>query len=117
MDPWLGQAERRRDCRSRGQFARQWPPGIRPPIAYIIPANETSAAICLIFWLFTRFWATALAIERADITFGTFFPHRDAAMRPGGMREYPLMWGLITFAIALRAGGPYSVDRAPGVEL
>ena len=25
--------------------------------------------------------------------------------------EYTLMWGLISFAIALRGGGPYSLDR------
>ena len=31
--------------------------------------------------------------------------------------EYTLMWGLLCFAIALRGGGPYSVDRRIGVEL
>ena len=31
--------------------------------------------------------------------------------------EYPLMWGLIMFAIALRGGGPYSLDRRIGKEL
>src|SRR6266481_1704901 len=31
--------------------------------------------------------------------------------------EYPLMWGLIAFAIALRGGGPYSVDRKLGWEI
>ena len=28
-----------------------------------------------------------------------------------------LMWGLLFFAIALRGGGPYSLDRALGREL
>jgi len=28
-----------------------------------------------------------------------------------------LLWGLVCFAIALRGGGPYSVDRRIGVEL
>jgi putative oxidoreductase len=31
--------------------------------------------------------------------------------------EYPLMWGLIMLAIALRGGGPYSLDRRLGREL
>jgi putative oxidoreductase len=31
--------------------------------------------------------------------------------------EYPLMWGLIMLAIALRGGGPYSIDRRLGREL
>jgi putative oxidoreductase len=31
--------------------------------------------------------------------------------------EYPLFWGLIMFAIALRGGGPYSVDRRLRWEL
>jgi uncharacterized membrane protein YphA (DoxX/SURF4 family) len=29
----------------------------------------------------------------------------------------PLMWGLLFFAIALRGGGPYSLDRLLGREL
>ncbi len=31
--------------------------------------------------------------------------------------EYPLMWGLVMFAIALRGGGPLSLDRRIGKEL
>ena len=31
--------------------------------------------------------------------------------------EFVLMWGLICFAIALRGGGPYSLDRRIGIEL
>jgi hypothetical protein len=31
--------------------------------------------------------------------------------------EYALMWGLILFAVALRGGGPYSLDRRIGREL
>jgi putative oxidoreductase len=34
-----------------------------------------------------------------------------------GGYEFMLMWGLIMFAIALRGGGPYSVDRWIGREL
>jgi putative oxidoreductase len=87
------------------------------PLAYLIYINETIGAICLILGLFTRFWAVSLAIELAVITFVFFFPHGYSASSPGGGWEYPLMWGLITFAIALRGGGPYSLDRVLGVEL
>ncbi len=31
--------------------------------------------------------------------------------------EYPLMWGLILLAVALRRCGPYSADRLIGREL
>ena len=31
--------------------------------------------------------------------------------------EYTLLWGFVCFAIALRGGGPYSVDRVIGKEL
>jgi putative oxidoreductase len=35
---------------------------------------------------------------------------------PGGY-EYVLLLGVVLFAIALRGGGPYSVDRVIGKEL
>ena len=31
--------------------------------------------------------------------------------------EYPLLWGLLFLAIAIRGGGPYSVDRLLGREV
>ena len=31
--------------------------------------------------------------------------------------EYPLMWGLIMFAIGLRGGGAWSLDRKIGWQL
>jgi putative oxidoreductase len=34
-----------------------------------------------------------------------------------GGYEYPLMWGLIMFVVALRGGGPYSLDRKLGWQL
>ena len=45
------------------------------PLAHIIYANETISAMCLIFGLFTRFWAASPAIELAVITSSVFFPH------------------------------------------
>ena len=34
-----------------------------------------------------------------------------------GGYEYPLFWGLVLLAIALRGGGPFSLDRRIGKEL
>ena len=42
---------------------------------------------------------------------------RRASRWSRGGWEYPLFWGLILFAIALRGGGPYSLDRKLGWEL
>ena len=52
-----------------------------------------------------------IAIELAVISFMVMMPNG------WGRMEYTLMWGIIMFAIALRGGGPYSVDRLIGKEL
>jgi putative oxidoreductase len=72
---------------------------------------ETVGATCVILGLFTRFFAAALAIEMACITFGFMPPQGWARMEP------TLLWGVVFFAIALRGGGPYSLDRVIGKEL
>ncbi len=36
---------------------------------------------------------------------------------PGGGWAYPFLVGVLCFAIALRGGGPYSLDRKLGREL
>jgi putative oxidoreductase len=91
--------------------------GIEPalPLAYVVFFLETIGAICLMLGLFTRFFAAAIAIQFAIIAFVAHWPAGFAAGRGGW--EYPLFWGLILFAIALRGGGPYSVDRRLGWEL
>jgi len=38
-------------------------------------------------------------------------------VRQTPVREYPFLWGLIFFAIALRGGGRYSLDCMFGWEL
>ncbi|HWG05251.1 MAG TPA: DoxX family protein [Beijerinckiaceae bacterium] len=72
---------------------------------------EFVGGICIALGLFTRFFAPAAALDLAVITFTVFWPHGYHAY------EYTLWWGLVTFAIALRGGGPYSLDRVLGVEL
>ena len=79
--------------------------------AYSAIFLETVGATCIILGLFTRFFAAALAIEMALITFVYMLPQ-------GYMRMEPtLIWGIVFFAIALRGGGPYSLDRVIGKEL
>ncbi len=79
--------------------------------AYSAIFLETIGATCIIIGLFTRFFAAALAVEMALITFVYFSAQ-------GYMRmEHTLIWGIIFFAIALRGGGPYSLDRKIGIEL
>jgi len=87
--------------------------GLEPAvlIAYLVTLVETVGALCVAVGLFTRFFAAAAAIDIAVITFHVFWPRGFASY------EYLLMWGLILFAIALRGGGPYSLDRLVGKEL
>ena len=95
------------------------PRGIEPalPAAYAVFAIETIGALLIILGLFTRFAATAAAIMFAVIAFVAHWPNGFGWASARGGWEYPLFWGLILFAIALRGGGPYSLDRKIGWEL
>ena len=97
-----------------GSMARR---GIAPAglFAYAVYAIETIGALLIVLGLFTRLAAAAAAIEFAVITFVAHWPQGFTWSRGGW--EYPLFWGLILFAIALRGGGPYSLDRKLGWEL
>ena len=76
---------------------------------------ETVGGICIIIGVFTRFFAAALAIE-LGIAFLVVHVHAGFAASKGGF-EYVLLLGIVMFAIAIRGGGPYSVDRMIGKEL
>ena len=93
--------------------------GIEPalPGAYVVFFNETVGAVCLMAGFLTRIVGPMIAIEFIFITFVAHFPNGFAFTSLHGGWEYPLMWGLIVFAVSLRGGGPYSVDRAIGWEL
>jgi putative oxidoreductase len=90
--------------------------GFTPPAPWFWTALivETLAAISLILGLFTRFFAAAAAIELLVVT-AIYWKTGFAWTRRG--YEYTLLWGLVCFAIALRGGGPYSLDRKLGKEL
>jgi len=89
--------------------------GIAPaePLAVVLIFLETVGGLCVALGLFTRFFAAAITIEMMVIVYH-YYP-KFGWTAPG--YEYPLMWGLIMFAVALRGGGPYSLDRKLGREL
>jgi len=89
--------------------------GIAPaePLAIVLITLETLGGLCVALGLFTRFWAAAITIEMAVIV----YHHLPKFGWTERGYEYPLMWGLVMFAIALRGGGPYSLDRVIGREL
>jgi len=76
---------------------------------------EVVGGICIIIGLFTRFFAAALAIELAIAFLVVHLAHGFSSR--GGGYEYVMLLGIVMFAIAIRGGGPYSVDRAIGKEL
>ena len=77
-------------------------------------AVETFSGIALILGLFTRVFAAAAAIEMLIIMI-VYWDNGFSWMRRG--YEYVMLWGLVCFAIALRGGGPYSLDRKLGRQL
>jgi putative oxidoreductase len=90
--------------------------GFDPALPWIWAALiiEFAGGIALILGLFTRFFAAAAAIEMLVIT--VLYWHNGFAWLNRGY-EYTLLWGWICFAITLRGGGPYSLDRRIGREL
>ncbi|MGC1465398.1 MAG: DoxX family protein [Pseudolabrys sp.] len=91
--------------------------GLEPGIVFACAAMflETVGAACVALGLFTRFFAAALAIEMGIAFVHVHLPKGFAANK-GGF-EFVLLIGIVLFAIAIRGGGPYSVDRAIGKEL
>jgi putative oxidoreductase len=75
---------------------------------------EFFGGIAIVLGLFTRFFAAAVAVEML-IIFTLYWGNGFSWLARG--YEYVLLWGLVSFAIALRGGGPYSVDRLIGKEL
>ena len=76
---------------------------------------EFVGGICISVGLFTRFFAAAIAIEMGYLTFHHYWGNGFSWLNRG--YEYTLLWGMVALAIALRGGGPYSLDRKLGREL
>lgn len=83
-------------------------------MGWLVFATELIGGACIAAGLFTRFWAAAAAIELGVITIG-YLPNGFSWTKRG--YEYTLMWGALLFAIALRGGGPWSLDRKIGKQL
>lgn len=74
---------------------------------------EFFAGIAVTLGMLTRLFATLAALE----LFHLAFIFRDNySWRSDGF-EYVLAWGLILVAVAIRGGGPYSLDRRIGWTL
>jgi putative oxidoreductase len=97
-----------------GMFGKM---GLAPAGAFALAAIflETVGAACVAVGLFTRFFAAALAIEML-IAFITVHLPKGFSASAGGF-EYVLLLGIVLFAIAIRGGGPYSVDAKLSKEL
>ena len=91
--------------------------GLEPALGFAYAAMflESVGGVCLIIGLFTRFFAAALAIEMLIALFAAHWA-RGFLVSQGGY-EFVLLLGAVCFAIAIRGGGPYSVDNAIGKEL
>jgi putative oxidoreductase len=90
--------------------------GFDPALPWIWAALliEFVGGIAIVIGLFTRFFAAAAAIEMLFITI-IYWNNGFNWMNRG--YEFVLLWGLVCFAIALRGGGPYSLDRKLGKQL
>jgi len=91
--------------------------GLQPAIlfAYAAIFLESVGGVCIVIGLFTRVFAAALAIEMLIALIFVHLPKGYAA--GGGGYEYVLLIGAVCFTIAMRGGGPYSVDAKIGKEI
>lgn len=83
--------------------------------AYIAVLLEIAGGAALIVGLATRFVAAALAIEMLIAMFAAHVA-KGFSVGAGGY-EYVMFLGFICFYVAIRGGGPYSVDAKLGKEL
>ena len=75
--------------------------------AYAAMFLETIGAVCIMFGLFTRFFAAALTIGLGIAFVKIHLPNGFEVSENGF--EYVLLEEIVMFAIALRGGGPYSL--------
>jgi putative oxidoreductase len=78
-------------------------------MAWFIIFLEIVGGAAVAVGFLTRVFAAAIAVEFAIITFAVHLPMAWFAGQRGG--EYPLMWGIFFFLVALRGGGNLSVDK------
>jgi putative oxidoreductase len=96
-------------------FVQDGLPLLGVKFAIFLTIVELAGGICVALGLFTRFFAAAIAIEMGYLVWPHYWGHGFSWLNRG--YEYVLLWGLVSLAIALRGGGPYSLDRKLGWEL
>jgi putative oxidoreductase len=96
-------------------FARDGLPLFGVKFAIFMTVIEFVGGICIALGLFTRFFAAAVAIEMGYLVWPHYWGNGFSWLNRG--YEYVLLWGLVSLAVALRGGGPYSLDRKLGREL
>lgn len=91
--------------------------GLPAPLAwgYWIALLEFGGGILLAVGLLTRPVAFLIAFEMAVAVIAVHLPN--GFFWTGRGYEYPLLWGLLALAIAIRGGDRLSLDRAIGIEL
>ena len=77
-------------------------------LAYLIAFTEFLGGICIALGFFTRIAALSVTIFMAFVVHQHFL---DGFFWTKGGYEYPLMWGVITFAILLKGSGNLSIDN------
>ena len=102
-------------ARIAGNFGTNYGLPMPDLFAYTAMGLELVGGVCLIIGLFTRFFAAALAVEMGIALIVAHLP-KGYSIGAGGY-EYVLLIGVVLLAIAMRGGGPYSVDRMIGKEL
>lgn len=89
--------------------------GLPGSAAYLVAFIELIGGAAILIGLFTRFFASASAIL---LLVAVFVAHWAKGFYAGqGGYEFALTLGAVAFLIAIRGGGPYSVDARIGKEL
>jgi putative oxidoreductase len=96
-------------------FVKDGMPELGYKVAIFLTIIEFVGGIAITLGLFTRFFAAAVAIEMGFLVWPHYWGNGFSWLNRG--YEYVLLWGFMSLAIALRGGGPYSLDRKLGREL
>ncbi len=90
--------------------------GLEPGMlwAFVVGATEFFGGLMLALGLLTRPAASAIAVLMAVAMFAVHLGN--GFFWNNGGYEYPMFWGLVAFAFALRGGGEMSLDARIGRE-
>ena len=83
--------------------------GIPPVMGYLTLAAEFGGGILLVLGLLTRFAALSILIDMSVAIAKVHF--KNGLKGPGGY-EFPMMCGIVAFALIFLGAGPISLDEA-----